>query len=177
MVRNFAYTDNIKFPWYAAVGWNRGTVNAISPKKSLKIAEQDELYEGRLNFTNTFAQDGLRLWGDKNFQRHESPTNRISHRRALNRIKTLLGKACIGLVFDPNDASMGKTLQSAIKPVLDNVKENKGLVDYKIVIDDSGEARERLELNAQLYLKLMPNLEYINLTLVVLPSGMQISEL
>lgn len=177
MVRNFAYTDNIKFPWYAAVGWNRGTVNAISPKKSLKIAEQDELYEGRLNFTNTFAQDGLRLWGDKNFQRHESPMNRISHRRALNRIKTLLAKACIGLVFDPNDASMGKTLQSAIKPVLDNVKENKGLVDYKIVIDDSGEARERLELNAQLYLKLMPNLEYINLTLAVLPSGMQISEL
>lgn len=177
MVRNFAYTDNIKFPWYAAVGWNRGTVNAISPKKSLKLVEQDELYEGRLNFTNTFAQDGLRLWGDKNFQKHESPTNRISHRRALNRIKTLLNKACIGLVFDPNDTSMGKSLESAIKPVLDNVKENKGLVDYKIVIDDSGEARERLELNAQLYLKLMPNLEYINLTLVVLPSGMQISEL
>ena len=177
MVRNFAYTDNIKFPWYAAVGWNRGTVNAISPKKSLKIDEQDELYEGRLNFTNTFAQDGLRLWGDKNFQKHESPMNRISHRRALNRIKTLLNKACIGLVFDPNDTSMGKSLESAIKPVLDNVKENKGLVDYKIVIDDSVEARERLELNAQLYLKLMPNLEYINITLVVLPSGMQISEL
>lgn len=177
MVRNFAYTDNIKFPWYAAVGWNRGTVNAISPKKSLKLVEQDELYEGRLNFTNTFAQDGLRLWGDKNFQKHESPMNRISHRRALNRIKTLLNKACIGLVFDPNDTSMGKSLESAIKPVLDNVKENKGLVDYKIVIDDSVEARERLELNAQLYLKLMPNLEYINITLVVLPSGMQISEL
>lgn len=177
MVRNFAYTDNIKFPWYAAVGWNRGTVNAISPKKSLKLVEQDELYEGRLNFTNTFAQDGLRLWGDKNFQKHESPMNRISHRRALNRIKTLLNKACIGLILDPNDTSMGKSLESAIKPVLDNVKENKGLVDYKIVIDDSVEARERLELNAQLYLKLMPNLEYINITLVVLPSGMQISEL
>lgn len=177
MVRNFAFTDNIKFPWYAAVGWNRGTVNAISPKKSLKLVEQDELYEGRLNFTNTFAQDGLRLWGDKNFQKHESPMNRISHRRALNRIKSLLNKACVGLIFDPNDTSMGKSLESAIKPVLDNVKENKGLVDYKIVIDDSVEARERLELNAQLYLKLMPNLEYINITLVVLPSGMQISEL
>lgn len=177
MVRNFAYTDNIKFPWYAAVGWNRGTVNAISPKKSLKLVEQDELYEGRLNFTNTFAQDGLRLWGDKNFQKHESPMNRISHRRALNRIKTLLNKACVGLIFDPNDTSMGKSLESAIKPVLDNVKENKGLVDYKLVIDDSVEARERLGLHAQLYLKLMPNLEYINITLVVLPSGMQISEL
>lgn len=177
IVRNFAYTDNIKFPWYAAVGWNRGTVNAISPKKSLKLVEQDELYEGRLNFTNTFAQDGLRLWGDKNFQKHESPMNRISHRRALNRIKTLLNKACIGLIFDPNDKSMGKSLESAIKPVLDSVKSNKGLVDYKITIDDSVETRERLELNAQVYLKLMPNLEYINITLTVLPSGMQISEL
>lgn len=176
MVRNFAYTDNVKYPWYAAVGWNRGTVNAIAPKKALKLMEQDELYDGRLNFTNTFAQDGLRLWGDKNFQVHESPMNRISHRRALNRIKTLLSKACIGLVFDPNDQSMVKTLESAIKPVLDNVKQNKGLVDYKIKIDDSQEARDRLELNAQLYLKLMPNLEYINITLAVLPSGMQISE-
>lgn len=176
MVRNFAYTDNVKFPWYAAVGWNRGTVNAIAPKKALKLGEQDELYTGRLNFTNTFAQDGLRLWGDKNFQRHESPMNRISHRRALNRIKSLLSKACVGLIFDPNDQSMGKSLESAIKPVLDNVKDNKGLVDYKIVIDDSVETRERLELNAQLFLKLMPNLEYINITLAVLPSGMQISD-
>lgn len=177
IVRNFAYTDNIKFPWYAAVGWNRGTVNAISPKKSLKLIEQDELYDGRLNFTNTFAQDGLRLWGDKNFQKNESPMNRISHRRALNRIKTLLSKACVGLIFDPNEPSIGKSLRSAIDPVLSHIKENKGLVDYKIVIDDSLEARERLELNAQLYLKLMPNLEYINITLAVLPSGMQISEL
>lgn len=176
MVRNFAFTDNIKHPWYAAVGWNRGTVNAIGPKKPLKLNEQDDLYEGRLNFTNTFAQDGLRLWGDKNFQKHESPMNRISHRRALNRIKTLLNKGCVGLIFDPNDESMGKTLESYIKPILDKVKENKGLVDYKIKIDDSLEARERLELNAQLFLKLMPNLEYINITLVVLPSGMQISE-
>lgn len=177
MVRNFAFTDNVKFPWYAAVGWNRGTVNAIGPKKSLKLVEQDELYDGRLNFTNTFAQDGLRLWGDKNFQKHESPMNRISHRRALNRIKTLLAKACVGLMFDPNDQSMSKSLKSAIEPVLSHIKDNKGLVDYKIVIDDSVEARERLELNAQLYLKLMPNLEYINITLTVLPSGMQISEL
>lgn len=176
MVKNFAFTDNVKFPWYAAVGWNRGTVNAIGPKKALKLGEQDELYDGRLNFTNTFAQDGLRLWGDKNFQKHESPMNRVSHRRALNRIKTLLSKACIGLVFDPNDKSMGKSLESAIKPVLNHIKDNKGLVDFKIVIDDSDEARDRLELNAQLYLKLMPNLEYINITLAILPSGMQISE-
>ena len=176
MVRNFAFTDNVKFPWYAAVGWNRGTVNAIAPKKSLKLVEQDELYDGRLNFTNTFAQDGLRLWGDKNFQKYESPMNRISHRRALNRIKTLLAKACVGLIFDPNDNSMSKSLRSAIDPVLSHIKENKGLVDYKIVIDDTLEARERLELNAKLYLKLMPNLEYINITLTVLPSGMKISE-
>ena len=175
MLRNFAYTDNIKFPWYAAVGWNRGIVNALSPKRSLKLNEQDALYDGRLNFTNTFAQDGLRLWGDKNFQKHESPMNRISHRRALNRIKTLLSKACVGLLFDPNDKAMGKTLESAIKPILENIKNNKGLVDYKVVIDDSVEARERLELNAQVFLKLMPNLEYINITLAVLPSGMQIS--
>lgn len=177
MVRNFAYTDNVKYPWYAAVGWNRGTVNAICPKKSLKLSDQDELYDGRLNFTNTFAQDGLRLWGDKNFQKHESPMNRISHRRALNRIKTLLSKACVGLLFDPNDTTMSKSLKSAIDPVLQNVKDNRGLVDYKIVIDDSEEARDRLELNAQIYLKLMPNLEYINITLAILPNGMQISDI
>ena len=177
IVRNFAYTDNTKFPWYPAVGFDRGIVNAISSKRVLRSDEHSLLYDNRLNYTNTFAKDGLRLWGDKNLQKAENPMNRISHRRALNRIKTLLSKSCIGLIFDPNDKSMGKTLESAIKPVLDNVKVNKGLVDYKIVIDDSVEARERLELNAQVYLKLMANLEYINITLAVLPSGVQISDI
>ena len=52
-----------------------------------------------------------------------------------------------------------------------------GQVDAKLVIDDSEEARDRLELNAQIYLKFMPNLEYINIGLIATPQGVSFDDI
>lgn len=177
VVRSIALTDNIAQPWYAAAGWNRGSINAIRPKKKLKINEQDELYDGRINFVNSFAQEETdKLWGDKNLQIADSQLNRLSKRRALIRIKQLLANAGRTLLFDPNDPTMGKTLQKTIETVMDSIVEKRGCSDYKVIVDDSPETRDRLELNAQLYIKLNPNLEYINISLIVTPQGFNLSE-
>lgn len=171
VVRNFAYTDNIAFPWFAASGWYRGSTEGIRPKKILKLEDQDTLYAGRLNFINNFAQDGMRIWGDKNLQVAESQMNRISKRRLLLRIRKLLSIACIGFIFDPNDNTLKQSFESAVTPVLDNIMSNRGITDWRMEIDDSVEARERLELNAVLYIKPQPNLEYLNFTFVITPQG------
>lgn len=171
VARNMAYTDNIWYPWYAAAGWNRGDVSGTEPKRKLKLAEQDILYDGRINFVNSFAKEGNRIWGDKNLQVNDDIMNRISKRRLLIRLKQLLSNACVGLLFDPNDASMVESLRSAIKSVLDPIMKNRGITDYRIEIDDSAEARDRLELNGTVYIKPTQMLEYINLNLVVTPQG------
>lgn len=171
VVRNFAQTDNQAYPWFAAAGWNRGTINGVRPKKSLKVADQDTLYDGRINYINMFAQDGMRVWGDKNLQVADSKMNRISHRRLLLRIRKLLSIACIGLLFDPNDATMKSTFESTVRPILEDIVAKRGLEDFRIEVDDSQEARDRLELPAKIYLKLIDMLEYIDISFIITPNG------
>ena len=173
VVRNFAYTDNTKYPWFAAAGWYRGEIEdkGVKPKKSLKLGEQDTLYAGRLNFINTFAKEGMKIWGDKNMQVRESQMNRISKRRLLIRIRKLCSIACIGLIFDPNDNTTKQSFESAVTPILDNIMANRGITDWRLEIDDSQEARDRLELPAKIYIKPQPNLEYIDINFVITPQG------
>lgn len=171
VVRNFAYTDNTAYPWFAAAGWNRGGIDGIRPKKSLKLREQDMLYDGRINFVNTFAQEGMKIWGDNNMQIRDSQMNKISKRRLLLRIRKLCSIACIGLLFDPNDNTTKQSFQSAIEPIMNDIMSNRGITNWKMEIDDSAEARDRLELPAKIYLKPTPNLEYITIDFIITPQG------
>ena len=179
VVKNFAYTDNVAAPWFAAAGWNRGLSDGVRSKKNLVLAEQDELYAGRINFINNFADEGMRIWGDKNLQIAESHAhmNRISKRRCLIRLRKLISIACIGLVFDPNDPTMISSFRSAVQPILEDFITKRALIDAKLVIDDSEEARDRLEINAQIYLKFMPNVEYINIGLTATPQGISFDDI
>ena len=179
VVKNFAYTDNVAAPWYAAAGWNRGLSDGIKSKKNLVLAEQDELYSGRINFINNFADEGMRIWGDKNLQIAESNAhmNRISKRRCLIRLRKLISIACIGLVFDPNDPTCIASFRSAVQPILDDFISKRALIDAKLVIDDSEESRDKLEINAQIYLKFMPNVEYINIGLIATPQGVSFDDI
>lgn len=179
VVKNFAYTDNVAAPWYAAAGWNRGLSDGVKSKKNLVLAEEDELYSGRINFVKNFADDGMRIWGDNNLQVAHSNAhmNKISKRRCLIRLRKLISIACIGLVFDPNDATTVASFRSAVQPILEDFIAKRALVDAKLVIDDSEEARDRLELNAQIYLKFMPNLEYINIGLIATPQGVSFDDI
>ena len=138
VVKNFAYTDNVAAPWFAAAGWNRGLSDGVRSKKNLVLAEQDELYAGRINFINNFADEGMRIWGDKNLQIAESHAhmNRISKRRCLIRLRKLISIACIGLVFEPNDPTMISSFRSAVQPILEDFITKRALIDAKLVIDD-----------------------------------------
>ena len=173
VVKSIAYTDNITYPWYAPAGWNRGSISGVAPRKKLKVSETDTLYDGRINYVNSFAKEGDKIWGNKNLQVEESQLNRISTRRLLLRIKKLCDKACIGFIFDPNDASMAKSLKSALENILSNIKSNRGIYDFRVEVDDSVEARDRLELPAVIYIKPTKVVEYINIDCVVTPEGFQ----
>ena len=179
VVRNFAYTDNTKYPWFAAAGWNRGDLEdkGVKPKKSLKVTEQDVLYDGRLNFVNTFAKEGMKIWGDKNLQIHESVMNRISKRRLLLHIRKLCAVAAIGLIFDPNDNTTAQSFRSAVTPILNNVLNNRGITDWRLEIDDSQEARDRLELPAKIFIRPIQNLEYIDINFIITPSGVSFDDI
>ena len=176
-VRNFAQTDNQTYPWYAPAGVNRGSVDCVRAKFITKLADEDTLYEGRINPIKTFAQDGPKIWGQKNLQINESQLNRIAVRRLLLRLRKLVAISCIGLIFEPNDTTVKQSFISTVTPILDSIRNNRGISDYRIEVNDTVESRERRELPAKIYFKPYGALEYITIDFIVTPESVSFEDI
>lgn len=177
VVRNLALTDNQYQTWFASAGFSRGNVDCVRAKIITKLADEDTLYEGRINPIKTFANDGVKIWGQKNLHVGESPLNRIAVRRLLLRMRKLISQACNGLIFDQLDATMKNRFLSIVTPIMDNFRSGKGISDYKIIVNDTIENRDRRELPAVIYFKPLYQLEYVSLSFVVTDEGVDFDEI
>ena len=171
VVRNFAYTDNIKYPWFAPAGMERGSVECAKAHYVTKLDDEDTLYSGMINPVKSFAQDGAKLWGNLTMYSKDTPLNRVNVRRLMLRVKKLIDHACRVLVFEPNDNSVRQQFLSLVNPILSDIRANRGITDFKIEVDSSQEAIDRHELPATIWIKPTPTLEYIDLTFVITPEG------
>jgi hypothetical protein len=177
VVRNMAITDNTAYPWFAPAGITRGDVTCARAHVVTKLADEDVLYEGRINPIKTFASDGVKIWGQKNLQVADSQLNRINVRRLLLRLRKLIAISCLGLIFEQNDATTKNKFLSTVTPILDNIKANRGITDYRIEIEDSLEARERHEMNVSLFIKPSQVLEYLTIDFIVTPEGVSFDDI
>ena len=176
-VRNFAQTDNTAYPWFAPAGIERGNVDCVRAHFITKIGDEDTLYDGRINPIKTFAQDGPKIWGQKNLQINESQLNRIAVRRLLLRMRKLIAISCIGLIFEPNDPTTKQSFMSTVTPIMDNIRSNRGISDYRIEINDTIESRERRELPVKIYFRPYNALEYIVIDFILTPEGVSFDDI
>jgi hypothetical protein len=176
-VRNFAQTDNTAYPWFAPAGIERGNVDCVRAHFITKIGDEDVLYDGRINPIKTFAQDGPKIWGQKNLQINESQLNRIAVRRLLLRMRKLIAISCIGLIFEPNDPTTKQSFLSTVTPIMDSIRSNRGISDYRIEINDTIESRERRELPVKIYFKPYNALEYIVIDFILTPEGVSFDDI
>ena len=176
-VRNFAQTDNTTWPWFAPAGISRGSVDCVRAHFITKIADEDTLYDGRINPIKTFASDGPKIWGQKNLQINESQLNRIAVRRLLLRMRKLISISCIGLIFQPNDPTVKQSFISTVTPIMENIRSNRGISDFRIEVNDTVESRERRELPAKIYFKPYNALEYIVIDFILTPEGISFDDI
>ena len=125
----------------------------------------------------TFAVDGVKLWGQKVMTENgDAILSRIAVRRLMLRLRKLISIACLQLIFEPNDEAVRQQFTSIVNPILENMKANRGLMDYRLEVDSSIESMEKRELNARLFLKVFNALEWINLEFRVTPLGLSFEE-
>ena len=171
VVRNIALTDNIAFPWFAVAGVQRGDVDAIKARVKLTQTDRDVLYDGRINPIATFASEGVKIWGNKTMQIKDSALNRINVRRLLLQARKLISAVSIRLLFEQNDDVVRNQFLSLVNPILDNIRSERGLTDFRVVLDDSPESIDRNELIGKIYLKPTRALEFISLEFNIMPTG------
>jgi hypothetical protein len=171
VVRNIALTDNIAFPWFATAGINRGTTNAIKARTKLTLDQRDTLYEGKINPMATFSDVGVVIWGNKTLQDKETALNRINVRRLLLQARKLISAVSIRLLFEQNDDVVRNQFLTLVNPILDNIRKERGLTDFRVQLDNDPESIDRNELNGRIFVKPTRSLEYISVEFNITNTG------
>ena len=180
VVKAMAFTDNTAFPWFAPAGLNRGVTDARKSMFKLSQNARDVLYRGRINPLADFADAGTAIFGQKTLQLKESALDRINVRRLLLQIKVLIANIAIRLVFEQGDQTTIDQFITKSTPLLDTIKRERGLNDYKIKMDNSNNSQEsmdRNELYGDLYLKPTRAVEFIGITFTITPSGASFADI
>lgn len=170
-----AYTDKVAHEWYAPAGFNRGGLTRVRKiEKKLKRTQRDTLYAGRVNPIAYFPDVGPAVYGQKTLQTKPSALDRINVRRLLIKIKKTVASITKYMVFEQNNEDTWTLFRNSVNPILDGIKRNQGLYDFRVVMDDSTntpDVIDRNEMRGAVYLKPTKTSEYIIIDFNILPTG------
>jgi hypothetical protein len=170
VVRNLALTDNISYEWFAIAGTERGLVKS-KPRRKLSQTDRDILYPGRINPIATFRGVGPVIWGNRNLQIRDSVLDRLNIRRLLLQTRKLIASVGLRLLFQPNDQQLRNDFLNLVNPILDGIRRERGLTDFRVKLSNAPEDIDNNQLNGQIYLKPTSALEEINIQFVITPQG------
>jgi phage tail sheath protein FI len=171
VLKNIALTDNVSYPWFVVAGYSRGLVNAIKATKKLTLDERDELYKNRINPIATFSDTGTIIWGNKTLQVRESALDRINVRRLLLRARKLISAVAVRLLFEQNDEQVRQEFLRLVNPILDSIKKERGLYEFKVTVSSDPEDIDANTLRGKIYIKPTRSLEFIDVEFVITPTG------
>ena len=176
VLRNMADVDNKKYPWIAPAGIERGDVECVKTHFFAKLEDEDNVYENRINPIKTFSKDGVKVWGEKTLYTGDTPMNRINTVRLVLYLRKLINESCRRLIFEPNDTTLKDEFRSIVEPILQNIKVERGIVDFRLDISQTLEEMDAHEMNCKLWVKPTPPLEYIGIAFMVSPLGVDFDE-
>lgn len=170
-----AFNDLVAHPWFAPAGLNRGGIEiAVQTERLMTQNDRDNLYAKSINPIASFPQTGIAVWGQKTLQKKHSALDRINVRRLLIDAKRFVGLTAKYLVFEQNTVETRARFIELVEPYFRRVKNQQGLYDYRILIDQSNntpDVIDRNEMRAAIYLKPAKTAEFIIVDFVVLPTG------
>lgn len=169
--RNLALTDNISFPWFASAGYTRGLVNSIKARVKLTQEDRDTLYLGRINPIATFSDVGTVIWGNKTLQVADTALNRLNVRRLLLQARKLISAVAVRLLFEQNDQIVRQQFLDSVNPILDGIRRDRGLYDFRVTVSSTPEDLDRNTLTGKIYLKPTKALEFIDIEFFITPTG------
>lgn len=171
----YSFNDLVAHPWYAPAGLNRGTLDTvIQTERLMTQGDRDNLYIKSVNPIASFPRQGITVWGQKTLQKKQSALDRINVRRLLIDAKRFVAYTVKYLVFENNTVETRARFIELTDPYFRRVKNQQGLYDYRIIIDESNntpDVIDRNEMRCQIYLKPAKTAEFIIVDFVVLPTG------
>ena len=176
-----ASTDATYGVWYAAAGYNRGSIlNVIKLLYSPNLALRNLLYQNGINsIINVPGEGAAIVWGQATATATASALDRIPVQRMFILIEQSISKLLMGFVEEFNNSFTRHRIINAITPFLQNIKSLQGLYDFKLVCDSSNNPpaiEDMNELIVDIYLKPTMLAEFIHLNVYAVPTGVTWSQ-
>jgi len=159
MLRTFLRNDTISYPWLAAAGTRRGTIdNALSIgyidsatgefiSIKTRLGIRDVLYINFINPLVFFTGVGLLNYGNKTSFNSSSALDRTNVARLIAYIRRQLTLAARPFVFEPNDPLTRNQIAAVVETLMIDLVAKRGLYDYIVICDDSNNTPARIDRN------------------------------
>ena len=175
-----ARTEFTNDAWWSPAGYNRGVMRnaealAFNPSKIYR----DRLYPKGINPVIFQKDTGILLLGDKTGLQKPSAFDRINVRRLFIVLEKAIATASKYSLFEFNDSFTRSRFVSLVTPFLSDVKARRGMIDFKVVCDESNNTPERIDRNefwADIYIKPNRSINYIQLNFIATRTGASFSE-
>ncbi len=163
--------------WFAQAGVTRGSLNIFDIRRDdsnnlISKPDVDYLYNNRINpliYTNLLGYEGYKIWGNKTLLIDDKLTNRINVRRLLIEARYIIRKACKKYLFEQNDLKTQRLLEDAINPLLNNIKDGRGLSQFKLQFDRDPNKIDSGQLDGKIFIKPVTAIEYMVFTFSIIP--------
>lgn len=176
-LRCLAFTFDRDKPWYAAAGETRGLIPEAKAVEFERVSDDTKqaMYGNGQSINGIFLDRGaIKIWGERTLQVAESKLS-VNHNVILvNYVVNNLADVGRRFVFEPNDAELLMRIRLAYSQFLDKVKNERGIEEYNLVIDDTNntaDTRNRREVIVNLDLIPVDTAERIFITATVRESG------
>ena len=159
MLRTYALSDQVSFPWFAPAGTRRGGItNATAvgyidslsgefQTVALNEGTRDVLYDLKVNPIPFFVGVGLVAYGQKTRARNASALDRINVARLIVYLRSQLSKLARPYVFEPNDQITRDEIKGAAESLLLELVGLRALYDFAVVCDESNNTPSRVDRN------------------------------
>jgi hypothetical protein len=174
-------TDFVADPWYSPGGYNRGQVkNLVKLNWTPTKTDRDILYRYQINPVVTQPGLGTVLFGDKTLTQKPSAFDRINVRRLFIVLEKAIATAAKFQLFEFNDAFTRSQFTSLVEPFLRDVQGRRGIIDFRVVCDDTNNTAEVIDRNefiADIYIKPAKSINYITLNFIATRTGIAFEEI
>ena len=159
MLRTYALSDQVSFPWFAPAGTRRGGItNATAvgyidaatgefQTVALNEGTRDVLYDLKVNPIPFFVGVGLVAYGQKTRARNASALDRINVARLIVYLRSQLNKLARPYIFEPNDQITRDEIKGAVESLLLELVGLRALYDFAVVCDESNNTPSRVDRN------------------------------
>ena len=116
------------------------------------------------------------MFGQKTLQQAASALDRINVRRMMLFLKRRIGRVADNLLFDQNVQATWNIFSARAGAILESIKANFGIVEYKLVLDETTTTPDLIDRNilyAKVYVKPARAIEFIAIDFIITRSGIE----